>query len=353
MAQQFCTSCGARVESADQRFCVKCGAALVGAEFEDAAAQPHEQDARPADYDLSGFGQMNHPEESYTPYSYAPADGEVDPSSPFSREAWRSSGTTQPIGADGQMPGQAGGWQQAGTQPYPQPAPQPAGGSGASRIVIIVSAVIVVLVAVGFIVTNLGSCGSTSAPQPTESTAVVDGDSSSSADDGDGEDADDETIDEDDGEDADDDDARDDEIYGALSDAYDTMGDQANRIKDVAGVLNNTIFASDRAKREAAARDAYDLQGQVADLLDELNGLDVASSSRYHTDWQTLIELQEDLQKRIDVMCEAWDISLQYSKPKDHEAAITKPLGKDNDSKGVNIYKKDFEDRYPNARPQR
>jgi hypothetical protein len=225
-----------------------------------------------------------------------------------------------------------------------------------ARIVIIVSAVIIALVGLAFAVMNLGSGGSTPAV-PTGGSTIAQDNSSSSADVEEAEEEDDTDArmdDVDDDADADDSaDASEDEIYRTLVDAYEKMGSQADGIKDVAATLNNTIFTSDRAKREAAANDAYKLQEQVAGLLGDLRALDVPSSSRYYDDRKTLVALQEDLQKRIDVMCEAWDISLQYSTPKDHESAIKKPLGKDNDSSGTNIYKKDFESRYPSARPQK
>lgn len=144
------------------------------------------------------------------------------------------------------------------------------------------------------------------------------------------------------------------QLYEELVDIYDTMGAQADRIKTVATTLNNTIFTSDKQARQSASREAHDLFDEVDSQLARLKTLQSGSSStRYASDIDTLIDLQQDLYNRIDVMCQAWDISLSYSNPKDHEAAIKKPLGKDNDSKGVNIYKKDFESRYPGARPTR
>ena len=336
--QQFCAHCGARVQTADQRFCVRCGAKLDADDYP-ASPQPDARDRMPADYDLSGFGQMNHPEEDYTPLSsYAPADGEVDPRTGYSRESWQPSGATQPIGAE------QNAWRMDETAMYPQEAPQ--AGGGASRIVIIVAAVIIALVAVGFIAMNAAPGCSTGNSVPPASTSSTADDSSSMSDVADSE-AENET-DEADGEDADEA-----EIYRALADAYDEMGVQADRVKDTAATLNSTIFASDRSKRQAAADDASDLKEDISRLLDELGGLEIPSDSRYYGNQQTLIELQEDLYNRIDVMCQAWGISLQYDKPKDHESVIRNPLNKDNDSKGVNVYKKDFETRYPDARPQK
>ena len=343
MAQQFCASCGARVDTSDQRFCVKCGAPVLAEAHAADIPQPSAQDQNPVDYDLSGFGQVNYPEGDYSP-AYASEEDAASRMAGFSREAWQSNDVTQPMSDATQSP-----WQQPGTSPYPQPAPQP---SGASRIVIIISVAVIALIAIGFFIMNMApGCSSDSSVSP-ESTSVAVEESSSTTDVEDDTNPLDPADDVDDADDADDaDDMDEDAIYRALLDAYDTMGDQNNRIKDTAATLNNTIFVADRSKRQAAADDASRLKEQVVSLLDDLKELDVPASSRYYDDQETLIGLQEDLYNRIDVMCQAWDISLQYDKPKDHESAITKPLGKDNDSKGVNIYKKDFESRYPGARP--
>lgn len=144
------------------------------------------------------------------------------------------------------------------------------------------------------------------------------------------------------------------ELYEELVDIYETMGVQADHIKGVASTLNNTIFVSDWRARQQASDEAHDLMDDVESQLNRLEKLSSSNNgSRYSGDIATLVDLQQDLYKRIKVMCEAWDISLDYSNPKDHESAIKKPLGKDNDSNGVNIYKKDFEARYPDARPER
>ena len=233
------------------------------------------------------------------------------------------------------------------TTPMPyMPAPQqPPRRKSKTGLIAIVCIAIVAVIAVAFIVLNMGSCSGSSAfaPQSSASTASEPADSSETS-----------AVDaDDDDDDADDDDADDDEVYDELNEAYYTMGGQADRIRDVAATLNNTIFKKDYAERKSAADAAYRLQDEVYDLLSDLEETSVPADSHHFGTKQTLIELQQDLCKRIDVICEAWDISLQHDNPKSHESEIRKPLGRDNDSKGVNIYKKDFESRFADARPQR
>ena len=298
MQQQFCASCGAQIDVTRQRFCMACGAPLT--------------------------------EEAYVAVMNEQAQ-------------WQAPMQTTPM-------------------PY-MPAPQqPPRRKSKTGLIAIVCIAIVAVIAVAFIVLNMGSCSgsSTFAPQSSASTASEPADSSETSavdadDDDDGADDDDADDDADDegAADEDADDADDDEVYDELNEAYYTMGGQADRIRDVAATLNSTIFKKDYAERKSAADAAYRLQDEVYDLLSDLEETSVPADSHHFGTKQTLIELQQDLCKRIDVICEAWDISLQHDNPKSHESEIRKPLGRDNDSKGVNIYKKDFESRFADARPQR
>ena len=328
MAQNFCTKCGAPL-SESQSFCTRCGApVLETGEVADKATKPVTHPAtRRADSRLDGFD---------TP---AAGDWEMPPDQPARYDApaaYRDSAAYR-----------------AQMTPPVTPAYQAEPQRKMNPIVLaVIAGLVIILLAVAFVllqqqgqspepavqgVTSSTSSESEStpsssepepAPQPTSSSSEQSA-SSSSQD-------------------------SDEELYEELVGIYDTMGTQADRIKSVAATLNNTIFTSDKQARQNASREAHDLLDEVDDQLARLKTLQSGSSStRYASDIDTLIELQQDLYNRIDVMCQAWDISLSYSNPKDHEAAIKKPLGKDNDSNGVNIYKKDFESRYPGARPTR
>ena len=327
MAQSFCTKCGAPL-SQPQSFCTKCGAPVPGAgQAADSVTRPvadnvtRRIDSRLDGFDTPAAGDWEMPPEQPTRYD-APASYR-DPAAYHPQ-------TTPPI-----------------TPGYPPEPPRRLN----PIVIAIIAGLVIILLAVAFVlfqrpvpspepapptITQSESSSTEPEPEPEpdpkpESTSSSSEQSTSSS-----------------SQDSDE------QLYEELVDAYDAMGAQADRIKTVATTLNNTIFTSDKQARQSASREAHDLLDEVDSQLARLKTLQSSSSStRYASDIETLIELQQDLYNRIDVMCQAWDISLSYSNPKDHEAAIKKPLGKDNDSNGVNIYKKDFESRYPGARPTR
>ena len=82
-----------------------------------------------------------------------------------------------------------------------------------------------------------------------------------------------------------------------------------------------------------------------------LKSLNIDELSEYYDDYKKIDELFMCLEKRMSVINEAWTIDLSYSNPKGHEAEITKPLKKDNDGNGKNIYKIQYEETYPQSRP--
>ena len=315
MAQSFCTKCGAPL-SQPQSFCTKCGAPVPG------AGQVTDNVTRRTDSRFDGFD---------TP---AAGDWEMPPEQPTRYDApatYRDPAAYHPQPTPPVTPG------------YPPEPPRRFN----PIVIAIIAGLVIILLAVAFVLfqrpdpspepapstitqSEPSSTGSEPEPEPESTSSGSEQSTSSSSQDSDG------------------------QLYEELVDIYDTMGAQADRIKTVATTLNNTIFTSDKQARQSASREAHDLFDEVDSQLARLKTLQSGSSStRYASDIDTLIDLQQDLYNRIDVMCQAWDISLSYSNPKDHEAAIKKPLGKDNDSKGVNIYKKDFESRYPGARPTR
>lgn len=332
MAQNFCTKCGAPL-SESQSFCTKCGAPViaVGQTTDNVTKPMTHNPTRRVDPRLDGFdtpaaGDWETPPEQPTRYDAPPTYREP--------AAYREQ-VVPPV-----------------TPGYPPEPPRKMN----PIVIAIIAGLVIILCAVGFTLlqkpeplpepsqtassqsapssssseSEPSSSSSEPEPEPQPTSSSSESPSSSSSQDSD------------------------EQLYEELVDIYDTMGTQADRIKDVATTLNNTIFTSDKQARQNASRAAHDLFDEVDSQLARLKTLrSDSSSTRYASDIDTLIDLQQDLYNRIDVMCQAWDISLSYSNPKDHEAAIKKPLGKDNDSNGVNIYKKDFESRYPGARPTR
>ena len=75
-------------------------------------------------------------------------------------------------------------------------------------------------------------------------------------------------------------------------------------------------------------------------------------SSKNYSSWKDIVALYDDLDNRIDAICDAWEISLKYAKPADHKNEIVAPLSRDNVAgTNDNKYRLDFEERYPGAKP--
>mgnify|MGYP000236780424 FL=1 len=75
-------------------------------------------------------------------------------------------------------------------------------------------------------------------------------------------------------------------------------------------------------------------------------------SSKNYSSWKDIVALYDDLDNRIDAICDAWEISLKYAKPADHKDEIVAPLTHDNEpGTNSNKYRQDFENRYPGAKP--
>ena len=90
----------------------------------------------------------------------------------------------------------------------------------------------------------------------------------------------------------------------------------------------------------------------IEQYYDIVEDLDVPMSSKNYSSWKDIVALYDDLDNRIDAICDAWEISLKYAKPADHKDEIVAPLAGDNEpGTNSNKYRQDFEDRYPGAKP--
>ena len=97
----------------------------------------------------------------------------------------------------------------------------------------------------------------------------------------------------------------------------------------------------------------YDLlEDTIEQYYDIVEDLDVPTSSKNYSSWKDIVALYDDLDHRIDAICDAWEISLKYAKPADHKNEIVAPLSRDNVAgTNDNKYRLDFEERYPGAKP--
>lgn len=157
----------------------------------------------------------------------------------------------------------------------------------------------------------------------------------------------------DDDDDADDDDAIGEQnVYDQLSSYYSMLSDLDQQVRDCATTFNTYYLKDDRSSRQSASDAAEALEDQIGDLKDEVEDLDVPIDSQNYSSWKDIITLYDDLENRIDVICDAWEISLEYSSPANHKDEIVAPLARDNVAgTNDNKYRLDFEDRYPGAAP--
>lgn len=141
-------------------------------------------------------------------------------------------------------------------------------------------------------------------------------------------------------------------VYDQLSSYYSRLSDLDQQVRDCATTFNTYYLKDDRSSRQSASDAAEELEDQIGDLKDEVEDLDVPIDSQNYSSWKDIIALYDDLENRIDVICDAWEISLEYSNPANHKDEIVAPLARDNVAgTNDNKYRLDFEDRYPGAAP--
>lgn len=141
-------------------------------------------------------------------------------------------------------------------------------------------------------------------------------------------------------------------VYDQLSSYYSRLSDLDQQVRDCATAFNTYYLKDDRSSRQSASDAAEALEDQIGDLKDEVEDLDVPIDSQNYSSWKDIITLYDDLENRIDVICDAWEISLEYSSPANHKDEIVAPLARDNVAgTNDNKYRLDFEDRYPGAAP--
>lgn len=141
-------------------------------------------------------------------------------------------------------------------------------------------------------------------------------------------------------------------VYDQLSSYYSRLSDLDQQVRDCATTFNTYYLKDDRSSRQSASDAAEALEDQIGDLKDGVEDLDVPIDSQNYSSWKDIIALYDDLENRIDVICDAWEISLEYSSPANHKDEIVAPLARDNVAgTNDNKYRLDFEDRYPGAAP--
>lgn len=309
---RFCTHCG-KLLNDDERFCTSCGTPVT----DDGQASQSQEDAQ-ADVTVQSAHQP------------APA--------------------SQPeVGTTQQWAAPAGS---APQQPIPTAAPQ-AGAPAAPKnnnalfIGIIAVLVVVIIALVAFFMIGPFNKNADDSKGTTIEKVKIDHDDDDMSVKGDPNKLDD-----------DDDDAHDaatigeQNVYDQLSSYYNRLSDLDQQVRDCATTFNTYYLKDDRSSRQSASDAAEALEDQIGDLKDEVEDLDVPIDSQNYSSWKDIITLYDDLENRIDVICDAWEISLEYSSPANHKDEIVAPLARDNVAgTNDNKYRLDFEDRYPGAAP--
>ena len=322
---RYCASCG-KLLADDAKFCTSCGAPV-----EQTAAS----DSRPA---FEQTGSLDTPQaKADDPLAYSP-----DPAA-----------RTEAVETTQRIPVTDTSTQQQPAPAYatdsPQaPAPKKSGTGPLVAIIVVLVAIIIALV-IFFVIKPFDNTATQTTAEVTKLHHDVDdddlkplGDPNSLYDD------DDDDEDEVSGEAT----LSEQNLYRRLSEYYDLLENLDNQVRADALAFNESYLEEDRTTRQNLADVAERTEDTIEQYYDIVEDLDVPMSSKNYSSWKDIVALYDDLDHRIDAICDAWEISLKYAKPADHKDEIVAPLARDNEpGTSNNKYRLDFEDRYPGAKP--
>lgn len=340
---RFCTHCG-KLLKGGERFCTNCGTPVT----DDGQASQSQEDAQAADHAAASDAAFDTAATS--------VQSAQQPTATQSQQADVTvQSTHQPAPAPQPEADATQQWAAANAvaqQPIPTAAPQTGAptapkNNNALLIGIIAVLVVVIIALFAFFMIKPFDKGADDTKGTTIEKVKIDHDDDDVSVKGDPNKLDD------DDEDADEDDAIGEQsIYDQLSSYYSRLSDLDQQIRDCATTFNTYYLKDDRSSRQSASDTAEALEEQISGLKDEVEDLDVPVDSQNYSSWKDIIALYDDLENRIDVICDAWEISLEYSSPANHKDEIVAPLARDNVAgTNDNKYRLDFEDRYPGAAP--
>ena len=340
---RFCTHCG-KLLKGGERFCTNCGTPVT----DDGQASQSQEDAQAADHAAASDAAFDTAATS--------VQSAQQPTATQSQQADVTvQSTHQPAPAPQPEADATQQWAAANAaaqQPIPTAAPQTGAptapkNNNALLIGIIAVLVVVIIALFAFFMIKPFDKGADDTKGTTIEKVKIDHDDDDVSVKGDPNKLDD------DDEDANEDDAIGEQsIYDQLSSYYSRLSDLDQQIRDCATTFNTYYLKDDRSSRQSASDIAEALEEQIGALKDEVEDLDVPVDSQNYSSWKYIIALYDNLENRIDVICDAWEISLEYSSPANHKDEIVAPLARDNVAgTNDNKYRLDFEDRYPGAAP--
>lgn len=318
---RYCASCG-KLLADDAKFCTSCGAPIE---------QTTASDSQPA---FEQTGSLDTPQaKADDPLAYRP-DLAAGPAAVE---------TTQCIPVASGSPQQQPAPAYAPASPQ-TPAPKKSGTGPLIAVIVVLVAIIIALV-VFFVIKPFDNAATQTTAEVAKLHHDVDdddlkplGDPNSLYDDDD-EDGGEATLSEQ-------------NLYRRLSEYYDLLEDLDNYVRGCAQNFNGSYLEEDRTTRQNLADDAERTEDTIEQYYDIVEDLDVPTSSKNYSSWKDIVALYDDLNHRIDAICDAWEISLKYAKPADHKNEIVAPLSRDNVAgTNDNKYRLDFEERYPGAKP--
>ena len=366
----YCINCGKLLRDTD-RFCTACGTPVEGPEPPVSDVEAHDDAlVEPATADKTQLISNREPADATRaeqapaapPAAEPPAPEPAKPSAePDPLEYRPDELPTYSIPARGpeitqRMP-------RAATAPAPSPtatapvaatptaaaaqAPTPKRPNAPLIVIICLLLAVIIALVVIFVVKPFGNTDSTAASTATEQTAKkkseikepeVKGDPNAPGKDS----SDDEDADK----------VSEKNIYTQVKNYYDKLSGYDQQVRDCASTFNTNYLSSDYSTRSSASKAAFALEDELDDMLDDVKDLEVPTSSKNYSSWKDTVTLYEDLEHRIEVICDAWNLSLSYSDPSAHNDEIVAPLARDNVSgTNDNKYRLDYEQRYAGAAP--
>lgn len=321
---RYCASCG-KLLADDAKFCTSCGTPV-----EQIAADNGQPAFEPT---VSLDTPQAKPDD---PLAYRP-----DPAAaPAAVE------TTQRMPVTGTSTQQQPASVYAPTSPQ-APAPKKSGTKLLIAIIVVLVAIIIALV-IFFVIKPFDNAATQTTAEITKPHHDVDADDLKPLGDPNSLYDDDDDDDEDGGEAT----LSEQNLYRHLSEYYDLLEDLDSQVRGCAQNFNGNYLEEDRTTRQNLADVAERTEDTIEQYYDIVEDLDVPTSSKNYSSWKDIIALYDDLDHRIDAICDAWEISLKYAKPADHKNEIVAPLSRDNVAgTNDNKYRLDFEERYPGAKP--
>lgn len=142
------------------------------------------------------------------------------------------------------------------------------------------------------------------------------------------------------------------QIFLALEAAYNEIDRWDGTIKQAAEEFN-AHYLDDTAQREEYSQCASSTSEAVRKQSEELSGLgnEISLDFPWYNFYLDVRELYECLEFRINAIVEAWNISLSYNSPSEHQSEILEPINRNKDETGGNRYLNRFQEIYPLVKP--